>query len=178
VVEEHSSSEVNLFNGSDFEDWEVFKNSLENSDLQYVTQEIGKGHNGGNALYLKGIIPNNLVLFTALKNTEIPKKPKRITFYIKGNIAKKSLSVSIYKENGQYSNFNLGKIEKSHITINPSTRVAYTGTINTDGEWVLVDLNLEDFDDINYVNDGKKIFALRVGKNASCDILIDDIKIE
>jgi|GEM_PF-113149 len=179
IAEEPSPSAINLFNGSDFEDWEAFKGSLENTELQYVTQSEGMGRNGGNALYLEGTISDdsNLIIFTVLKNTEIPKNPKKITFYMKGSIIKKSLSVSIYKENGQYRSFNLGKIKKSHTMINPSMRVGYTGAIDTGGEWVLVDLNLEDIDDINFAN-GKKLFVLRVGKGAICDILIDDIKIE
>jgi len=178
VPEEPSTSAVNLFNGSDFEDWEAFKNSLNSYGIQsYAIQGIGTGRNGGNALHINGTVPNqNQTIFTVLKKTEIPKNPKKITFYMKGNVTGRSLSVNIFRENSnQYYAFNLGKFE-SQALINPTTSNSYTGSIDTKGEWILVHLNLENIN-INTKEDDR-IFALRVGSNAVCDILIDDIKIE
>ena len=53
----------------------------------------------------------------------------------------------------------------------------YTGSIDTGGNWKLVELTLSDLPDIN-VAEGKTVFALKVGSSAVYDLQIDNITIE
>lgn len=53
---------------------------------------------------------------------------------------------------------------------------SYTGSIDTGGQWRLVELSLEGID-INRTP-GKSLFAIKVGSNSAYNLLIDNIKIE
>ena len=53
----------------------------------------------------------------------------------------------------------------------------YSGTINTNGEWVLVTLNLSTLTDLN-TTQGTKFFALKVGKTAAYNIYLSNFVIE
>jgi len=186
IPDEPSTNAVNLFNGSDFEDWKnAFEKSLNSYGLRsYAVQGVGKGRNGGNALHINGAPPTGSggdIVFTAIKTTDIPENPNRITFYIKGKSASKSISISVFKKEKKadeknYYSFNLGKLDAKIIS--PSENVSYSGSIDTNDEWVLVELDLENINDNISMVDNGNLFAFRVGKNSNFDILIDDIKIE
>ncbi|KAF5293852.1 hypothetical protein FQR65_LT20061 [Abscondita terminalis] len=137
---------------------------------------VGMGYNGGDALLIDSTPPKNDFVFTALSNAAIPANPKRITFYIKGKLLGKTLSFNVYKEGGtSYSAFNLGTF-KNGAMLDYSQTNSYTGSIDTDGQWKLVELSLDGID-INRTP-GKSLFAIKVGSNSAYNILIDNIKIE
>lgn len=174
-----SSSAVNLFAGSDFENWATFINSVNSFGIkQPLAQGVGLGLNGSNSLQIKGTAAGNDYLFTALAPAGLPANPKRITFYIKGTSTGKSLSFNVYKTSGSpaYYTYNLLNFTKSSI-INVSDANDYRGAIDTKGEWMLVEINLAGAPLINLAA-GKDIFAIKTGSAGVYDINIDNIKIE
>ncbi|NAW52004.1 hypothetical protein GNY06_11710 [Elizabethkingia argentiflava] len=178
IPKEPSGTASLLFKGSDFENWQDFVASLNRFGLQpYARLARDRGYKGGNALLIQGTPTQNDYVFTALHNQDLPKKPKRITLYIKGVSKGKSLSFNIYKEDGHSYAYNLGEFKTGAILDPSPTTNAYTGSIDTGGQWRLVELSLEGITDLNKIPN-KNIFALKVGNKATYDILIDQIKIE
>jgi len=176
-----SATAVNLFNGSDFENWVTFLSSVNNFGLKtYATQGVGLGQNGGNSLQIKGTPAANDYVFTTIAASGIPAKPKRITFYIKGTATGKSLSFNVYKasDDTKYYAFNLGTFKTGAILgTSDAQSNQYGGSIDTNGQWRLVELTLTGLADVN-VTAGKNVFALKTGSNGVYDLQIDNIKIE
>src|SRR5690554_3233707 len=175
-----------LFSGSDFEDWTVFTNSLNNFGLQsYAVQGNGTGTNESNSLHINGTPGGNDYVFTALASAQgnIPVNPTKITFWVKGTASEKSLSLNVYRSTSGYEVFNVGYLTTSSITLNKAElndsnngTNAYTGAINTNGQWVKVTLNISDVD-LNTGTSGD-LFALKVGHSSTYDLHIDNIEIE
>lgn len=175
-----SASAVNLFPSSNFENWNAFLASLNSFGLlPYASQGIGLGYNGTNSLQIKGTPTKNDYVFTASAATGIPAKPKRITMYIKGTASGKSLSFNVYKAGGGFYAFNLGTLTTG-ATLDPADTTVgnqYTGSINTNGQWRLIELTLSSLTDVN-VTAGKDMFALKTGTAGAYDIQIDNITVE
>lgn len=174
-----SNAAVNLFKGADFENWADFLSSVNSFGLKnYVTQGVGSGFGGGNSLHIENTFtPGNDYLFTSVATTGLPANPKRITLYVKGT-AGKSLSFNVYKasNNNDYYKFNLGTFTNGAI-LSDQENNNYTGTINTNGEWKLIELDLTGLTDINLVPN-KNVFAIKVGKEAAYNLDVDNVKIE
>ncbi len=172
-----SASAVNLFAGSDFENWTTFLSSVNTFGLKpYATQGVGLGYNGTNSLQIKGTPTANDYVFTSVATTGIPAVPKRITMYIKGTATGKTLSFNVYKAGGGFYVFNLGTFSTG-ATLGVESANSYTGSINTNGQWRLVELTLTGIADIN-TTAGKDMFAIKTGNGGIYDIQIDNIKIE
>lgn len=172
-----SASAVNLFAGSDFESWTTFLSSVNNFGLKpYATQGLGLGYNDTNSLQIKGTPTANDYVFTSVAATGIPAVPKRITMYIKGTASGKSLSFNVYKAGGGFYVFNLGTFSTG-ATLGVESSNSYNGSINTNGQWRLVELTLTGIADIN-TTAGKDMFAVKTGNGGIYDIQIDNIKIE
>ncbi len=172
-----SASAVNLFAGSDFENWATFLTSVNSFGLKpYATQGVGLGYNGTNSLQIKGTPTANDYVFTSIATTGIPAVPKRITMYIKGTATGKTLSFNVYKAGGGFYVFNLGTFSTG-ATLGVESANSYTGSINTNGQWRLVELTLTGIADIN-TTAGKDMFAIKTGTGGVYDLQIDNIKIE
>ncbi|MBE4950201.1 DUF5689 domain-containing protein [Chryseobacterium culicis] len=172
-----SASAVNLFAGSDFENWATFLTSVNSFGLKpYATQGVGLGYNGTNSLQIKGTPTANDYVFTSIAATGIPAVPKRITMYIKGTATGKTLSFNVYKAGGGFYVFNLGTFSTG-ATLGVESANSYTGSINTNGQWRLVELTLTGIADIN-TTAGKDMFAIKTGTGGVYDVQIDNIKIE
>jgi hypothetical protein len=172
-----SASAVNLFAGSDFENWATFLTSVNSFGLKpYATQGVGLGYNGTNSLQIKGTPTANDYVFTSIAATGIPAVPKRITMYIKGTATGKTLSFNVYKAGGGFYVFNLGTFSTG-ATLGVESANSYTGSINTNGQWRLVELTLTGIADIN-TTAGKDMFAIKTGTGGVYDLQIDNIKIE
>lgn len=172
-----SASAVNLFAGSDFEDWASFLSSVNSFGLKpYATQGVGLGYNNSNSLQIKGIPAGNDYVFTSSAATGIPATPKRITMRIKGTATGKTLSFNVYKAGGGFYVFNLGTFSTG-ATLGVESANSYTGSINTNGQWRLVELTLTGLPDVN-VTAGKDMFAIKTGSGGTYDLQIDNIKIE
>lgn len=172
-----SASAVNLFAGSDFENWTTFLSSVNTFGLKpYATQGVGLGYNGTNSLQIKGTPTANDYVFTSVATTGIPAVPKRITMYIKGTATGKTLSFNVYKAGGGFYVFNLGTFSTG-ATLGVESANSYTGSINTNGQWRLVELTLTGIADIN-TTAGKDMFAIKTGNGGVYDVQIDNIKIE
>lgn len=172
-----SASAVNLFAGSDFENWTTFLSSVNTFGLKpYATQGVGLGYNGTNSLQIKGTPTANDYVFTSVATTGIPAVPKRITMYIKGTATGKTLSFNVYKAGGGFYVFNLGTFSTG-ATLEVESANSYTGSINTNGQWRLVELTLTGITDIN-TTAGKDMFAIKTGNGGIYDVQIDNIKIE
>jgi hypothetical protein len=172
-----SASAVNLFAGSDFENWATFLTSVNTFGLKpYATQGVGLGYNNTNSLQIKGTPTANDYVFTSIATTGIPATPKRITMYIKGTATGKTLSFNVYKAGGGFYVFNLGTFSTG-ATLGVESANSYTGSINTNGQWRLVELTLTGIADIN-TTAGKDMFAIKTGTSGNYDLQIDNIKIE
>ncbi len=175
-----------FFNGSDFENWTTFLASVNNFGLaSYVVQGAGTGVNGSNSFHINGTPTANDYVYTILGSAQgnLPANPTKITFWVKGTSAK-SLSLNVYRATSGYDVFNVSNLSTNSLTLNKAAinqssgngTNAYTGTINTQGQWVKVTLDISDVN-LNMATSGD-LFALKVGSNAAYDLHIDNIEIE
>ncbi len=174
-----------LFTAADFENWTNFNSSINSFGLKsYAVQGVGTGALGTNSLHLNGTPTANDYVFTILASAHgnIPATPTKITFWVKGTAAK-SLSFNIYRATTGYDVFNVTNLGSSAVVLNKADlndagngTNAYGGTINTNGKWVKVTLNIADVD-LNKSTAGD-LFALKVGNNAAYDLHIDNIEIQ
>lgn len=170
-----------LFAGYDFENWNTFLGGLNSYGIKdYATQSAGMGLDGSASLHIATnttTTNSNDYVFTTLATTGTPSSYSRITFYIKGS-SDKSVSLNVYKNDGtSYYVFNLADFTTSS-TISVAGNNQYTGTINTGGEWQLVELDLSGISDLNTTNTSANLFALKIGKNANYDLHFDNFTIE
>lgn len=167
------------FPGADFEDWNAFMNTLREfsgSKLKdYATQKPGEGIDDSHALGLVGTPTGNDYVFTVENVTSVPSGKTKLVLWIKG-ISAKSLSFNIYKNDGtSYTPFNVGSTT-ADTNISAAANNQYTGTIDTAGNWIKITLDLND---VEYNTSGTgSLFALKVGKDATYDLRIDNIMFE
>lgn len=165
-----------LFPGSDFEDWNAFLGGLTSHGLKAgYTSQSDNGRNGSKALYLNGTPAGNDFVFTATVPEGFnPTDKDAIVFWIKGTSAK-SLSLNAYKAEGGFQAFNLETYNSERV-VAPAANNQYVGTIDTGGDWMKV---VVDISSINLATTaGESLFAIKVGRDAVYDLLIDDITIE
>lgn len=172
-----------LFPGADFEDWAAFEGALNKFGLKKdYAKQVDGGHKG-KALHINGTPKGNDHVFTAKVPQGAPTSGNTITFFIKGKSAK-TLSINIYSDETreykgktyqEYKPFNIGTVSgTADITLKPQDRNGYTGTIDTQGKWVKVTLNISG---LKLATKGD-FFGIKVGKEAAYDLLIDDITIQ
>lgn len=163
-----------LFPGADFEDWTAFTGKLNNFGLKnYATQADDPDQ--GNVLQIKGTPQKNDYVFT-VENVEVKTaNPTKITFKLKGTANGRSLSLNVYKNNTEYKAFNVGDVT-GDATISVAANNQYGGSINTNGKWITITLDLTGVE-VNTSGSGN-LFALKVGKEAAWDVMVDDFKIE
>lgn len=165
-----------LFPGSNFDDWSAFTGNLNSYGLKAgYTSQSDNGRDGSKALYLKGTPSGNDYVFTGLVPEGFSTAGKsKIVFYIKGTSAK-SLSLNVYTSATDYTAFNLGACTGDK-EIKSAANNQYTGVINTGGNWAKITLDISSLA-LN-TNKGENVFALKVGKDAAYDLLVDDITLE
>lgn len=163
-----------LFPGADFEDWTAFTGKLNKFGLQnYATQVDDPDQ--GKVLQIKGTPKKNDYVFT-VENVEVKTaNPTKITFKLKGTANGRSLSLNVYSGGNAYKAFNLGDVTADK-TISVAVNNQYGGSINTNGTWITITLDLTGVD-VNTSGSGN-LFALKVGKEAAWDVMLDDFKIE
>lgn len=165
---------------TDFEDFNAFVNNLRFAMRSYATKADGQGFGGTTGLAIKaptgigGTANQAVITPKANAGFILAADANRISFYVKGT-AGKTLVLYVYKSDGtSFHTFNVGDLT-THKLIKPTSGSAsYTGTINTNGQWALVTLDLTGLTDINRTTDGD-IFALRVGHTEPYDLVIDNI---
>jgi hypothetical protein len=168
---------ISLFPGADFEDFTLFKaqiSPLGGGLKPYGVSATGEGFGGGNALALRGTPTGNDYVFTinASAQATFPAAAKYVSFYVKGT-SDKSLSINLTKADGNSINaFNVDVLTKNKL-IKVTSSNQYTGAINTNGNWVLVTLDLTGVD-LNKTASGT-LFSIKVGKETAYDVLIDNI---
>ncbi|UVD78860.1 endonuclease [Myroides albus] len=180
-----------VFPGADFEVWDTFLGTLQ--DYQgtkikpYATQAIGTGWDNKNGLSLKGTPSANDYVFTVENVKKVVKNATKLSLLVKGTSAK-SLTLLVFKPDGKsYYAYNVGDMSDSkNITADTkpqtsdpnSTTPSYTGIIDTKGKWVKVVLDLKTgVTGYNTTGTGKT-FAIKVGKDAAYDLVIDEIRYE
>lgn len=168
-----------LFPGSDFETQADFgKYGLKDSAVK-----DGVGMKNSKGLHISGIPGgNNFVFSTTSSSAKADKTYTKISFWIKGTAAGKSLSVNVYQADGTIWGYNLGDVTSSKM-VAPKKPTAsdtfvndYKGSIDTGGKWVLVTLDITGAK-LN-TSGSNNTFAIKDGKAATYDLVIDDIKIE
>ena len=164
-----------LFPGADFEDFAAFTGTLNRFGLKdYATAAAGAGRNGSTTLHIKGTPAKNDYLFTAMNNAGKDFSGKtKISFYIKGTAAGKSISCNVYTDGGQYKAFNVGDVNNADVNVSVAANNQYAGTITAD-DWVKVTL---DITGLTLPTSGD-LFAFKVGKEVAWDLYVDDITIE
>ncbi|MDO5017267.1 MAG: DUF5689 domain-containing protein [Porphyromonas sp.] len=163
-----------LFPGSNFDDWKAFTGALNSYGLKDYATQVDGGVTG-KAMQIKVTPENNDYVFTATVPAGSPATASKITLYIKGTAQGKSLSFNVYTNDGAYTPFNLGDVTGSgDVTVEPTEKNGYNGTIDTKGKWVKVTLNISG---LQLATSGS-FFALKVGKEAAWDLMVDDITIE
>lgn len=163
-----------LFPGADFEDFAAFKATLNTFGLKkYATQADDPDQ--GKVLHIKGTPTDNDYVFT-VANVEVKAaNPTKISFKLKGSAPSKSLSLNVYSGGKAYKPFNLGDVT-GDTTIGVAANNQYVGSINTNGKWITITLDLTGVK-VNTSGSGN-LFALKVGKEVAWDIMVDDFKIE
>lgn len=166
-----------LFIGADFEDFNAFLNNLSFPIRAYAAKVDGQGVNGSAALAIKTetIGTQNQAVITPKASSDfiLSGSATKISFYVKGSSGK-SLALYVYKSDGtSFHIFNVGDLT-THKIVSSSATANYTGTINTNGEWALVTLDLDGLTDLNRSGLGD-VFSLRVGHSVPYDLLIDNI---
>ncbi|MDO5036169.1 MAG: fimbrillin family protein [Porphyromonas sp.] len=189
-------SETLLFPSANFEDWTAFTSSLNKYGVKLAEHSATGGRNGSGAIHLTGTDAGNGYFFTTtvVEGMDAQKlaSAKQITFYIKGNVAEKSISVNVYNTNSEilyndkgvmkpagYVNYNLGDLTKE-VSLLATTQNAYAGSIAL-SEWTKVTLILETEDGKKVTlptETGNNLFALKFGKTGNYDVYVDDIMIE
>ncbi len=168
------------FAGGDFEDWNTFIGGLNSYGIQsYATESNGTGINGSAALQIvtdPSTTSGNDYVFTALATANLPTSYSRITFYMKGT-ADKSVSINVYSASG-YHRFNLETITTDAIIEESPSNQYDNGTIDTNGEWVLIELDLSQINDLNTTDTSADFFALKIGKNSNYNLQFDNFTIE
>ena len=178
IPTEPGANAVAMFPGSNFEDFPAFVAGLNNFGLQtYATQgATGTGFNGGKSLHIAtASAPGNDFVFTTNYISTIPANATKISFYVKGTAAK-SLSLNVYKQGTGYYAFNAGDLTTNKL-LTVAENNQYTGTINTNNEWVLVTLDISGLTDLN-TSTGSNYFALKIGKEVAYDLYLDNFVIE
>ena len=184
-----ANAQTAAFNGSDFETWSDFTNSITSFGIKsYATQGLTKGYNGTSSLNITGTPTANDYVFTVKPTaTTYPSSIGSITFWVKGTSGK-SLSFNVYMANGtNYNVFNLKDFTTS-ATVTPTAVQAtgtnagngsndYIGVINTGGAWQKVTLDMSTITSVNVADKDKNFFALKVGKDVSYALDIDDVKV-
>lgn len=175
-----TSAAKTAFLGADFNNWADFLASANNFAYDpMVKQAEGQGIDGTGALKLEGQRAANGYAFTTRATASgLPANPTKLHFWVKGTSAK-SLNIYVYKTDGSYYAFNVGALTNNKlVTENNGGSNSYTGTINTNGEWKLVHLDLDGLTNINTTNSAKDFIAFRVGSAADYNLLVDNITIE
>lgn len=164
-----------LFPGANFEDFAAFTGTLNSFGLKdYATAAAGAGRNGSTALHIKGTPAKNDYLFTAMNNAGKDFSGKtKISFYIKGTAAGKSISCNVYTGGRNYKAFNIGDVNNADVNVSVAANNQYAGTITAD-DWVKVTL---DITGLTLPTSGD-LFAFKVGKEVAWDLYVDDITIE
>ena len=184
-----ANAQTAAFNGSDFETWSDFTNSITSFGIKsYATQGLTKGYNGTSSLNITGTPTANDYVFTVKPTAaSYPSSIGSITFWVKGTSGK-SLSFNVYMANGtNYNVFNLKDFTTS-ATITPTAIQTsgtnagngsndYIGVINTGGAWQKVTLDMSTITSVNVADNTKNFFALKVGKDVSYSLDIDDVQI-
>lgn len=183
-----ANAQTAAFNGSDFETWSDFTNSITSFGIKsYATQGLTKGYNGTSSLNITGTPTANDYVFTVKPTAaSYPSSISSITFWVKGTSGK-SLSFNVYMANGtNYNVFNLKDFTTS-ATITPTAIQTsgnvgngsndYIGVIDTGGAWQKVTLDMSTITSVNVADNTKNFFALKVGKDVSYSLDIDDVQI-
>ena len=183
-----ANAQTAAFNGSDFETWSDFTNSITSFGIKsYATQGLTKGYNGTSSLNITATPTANDYVFTVKPTAaSYPSSIGSITFWVKGTSGK-SLSFNVYMANGtNYNVFNLKDFTTS-ATITPTAIQTsgnvgngsndYIGVIDTGGAWQKVTLDMSTITSVNVADNTKNFFALKVGKEVSYALDIDDVKV-
>lgn len=174
-----------LFPGGDFENYPAFLAGLNSFGIKaYATQSTGTGANGSTSLRINGTPTANDYVFTAKVAAGLPANPTKITFWVKGTSATKALSFNVYRSTGGYDVFNIASLGSSAITLNKNPELnssgngtnQYNGSIDTNGQWVKVTLNISDIALATTV--GNDLFALKTGNAGNYDLYFENFGIE
>ena len=93
-----------------------------------------------------------------------------------GTAAGNGLSFNVYDAASKYTPFNSGDVTGS-VQLNAAAANGYGGSVDTKGKWVLVALDLSTMSSVN-TKAGSNIFAFKIGKSGTYNLLIDNLKIE
>ncbi|WP_267740459.1 DUF5689 domain-containing protein [Myroides injenensis] len=193
-----------IFDGADFENWQLFENQTTNKKTHSIVKPILDNYHGiagKQSLHIQGSIAVNETLFT-LTNIPSHKNATKLSFLLKG-ISQKTISINLYrKDNKGYDVFNIinynnpdeNGFENSATTISKSLTIKKAAlnkngngitnystfnkdnAISTNGNWVKITL---DITGLEYNDTGNGAFlSVRVGNENNYNIQIDELRFE
>lgn len=175
-----------VFFGSDFKNWNDFDAASYDDKITPDRSVYSKGNGNGprageNALIINHAnVVKNPYVFTAknISGKDIATGKTKIVFWIKGT-ASKSLSINVYgpdeestpnQHGDKFSAFNLGSINgSSDVTVSGAKSNSYTGSIDTNGAWTKVILDLSTLKGAYNSADDKPILSLKIGGSVAWD---------
>ena len=149
--------------------------------LKHATKG-SEGHNSATALLINASGSGNAYIFT-VEDENFDKQLKSISLWIKGTVDGSSLSFNVYGTGGRqagasFAAFNLGTVNSSAaVMLNEGAKNDYRGSVNTNGAWVKVTLNIPSSVTVKPDQYGN-IFAVKIGKECTPNLLVDDITYE
>ena len=175
-----------VFAGADFEDWDTFKSTLTRAGLRFAVQAPHEGWNNSTGLAFRGS-PTKTDMAFVVQNQTVPTTATAISFLMKGQASRRSLSIQVYDAMGYFVAYNLGDVQQSK-SVSPSSRTnkegnvnQYNGTIDTHDQWIKITLPLAG---VAYNQTGSgPFFAIRFGGKTTkipseYELIIDEIRFE
>jgi hypothetical protein len=153
------SAQKNLFSGSDFNTWSTFLESLDTNGLKYGVQGVGTGVGGTDCLNINSSTTTNAYVFTV---PSVGTNGTYIKIKVKGTSGGLSFNVG-----DKFFNVPVGVT--TDTTLSASAANAYTGTINA-ADWITLTL------DLTGLTYSKTAFSVKIQKNSTPNLLVDDIK--
>lgn len=173
-----------LFSGGNFNNYAAFVASVNSFGLKsYATESPANGLGGTTALSIKGTPTANDYVFTVKAPAGLPTNATKITFWIKGTATGKALSFNVNRSTTGYDVFNLSSLTTA-TTLTKNTEInssgngtnQYTGSINTNNQWVKVTLDISNV--LYNTTAGNDIFSLKTGNSGVYDLYVDNFIIE
>lgn len=170
-----------VFFGSDFKNWADFDkasyNDINKVDSSVMEKGNKNGKDGGNALIINGKeIKKNPYVFSAknIEGKQIAKDKTKIVFYLKGK-SNRGMSINVYgpdeistpnQVGDKFSAFNIGEVKDSNVSISGGKSNSYSGSIDTNGKWVKVTLDLTTMTGAYNTKENTPIIGVKIGGNA------------
>lgn len=145
-----------------------------------ITTEVltGAGKSGGDAIKFSGsTVGKNPHIIQFVVPENMPAKPTKITFWVKGTATGKSICILNRPNGGTNASFGLGVIDNAPVECTWNKTNNYIGAITAD-DWVQVTLDLTSTEGVfNDLSAGAELFDFKAGTSGVYDLLFCDFQV-